>query len=191
MLRAVFKDRRLINNLRQMLRMTRRKAVVQSGLDVQQFVERISVRQPRRALLLAGEKIAQTIEGQRAGEARAGANRFAFLEVRRDTLDRAVLQRGSITGLARGRIDEIAVGVIRRAEAEVNGTVLRVHGDADGIDALGNFFPALRDDDLFVGDAVAVLVEDERDLAFARDDDAVAPRIALRQQRHADGAAQC
>ena len=190
MLRAVFKDRRLINDLRQMLRMTRRKAVVQSGLDVQQFVEWISVRQPRRALLLAGEKIAQPVEGQRAGEARAGANGLAFLEVRRDTLDRAVLQRGSIPGLSRGRVHKISVGVIRRAEAEVDRAVLRVHRDADGIHTRGNLRPALGNNNLLVRHAIAVLVENQRNLAFARDDDAIAPRITLGQQRHADWATQ-
>ena len=170
--------------------MTGREAVMKSRLDVQQLVERIAIRQPRRAFLFGGEQIAVAVEGQRTSKARAGADRFALREIRRDALDGAVLSRELEVRLTGRRVDEVAVGVVLCAESKINRAVLRVHGDTDGIDTLRDFLPALCNDDFLVGHAIAILVEQERHLALARDNHAVAAGIILRQQRHADGAAQ-
>ncbi len=61
--------------------MPRRKAVVPVLLNVQQFIERIAVRNPGGAFLIGGEKITFAIDRERDGKANAGAIDFAFREV--------------------------------------------------------------------------------------------------------------
>ena len=60
-LRAVVERARLVDHVRQVLRVPRREAVVPALLDVQQLVERVAVGQPRRPFLVGGRT------GRRAG----------------------------------------------------------------------------------------------------------------------------
>src|SRR4051794_8823887 len=110
MLRAEFHDRRLVYYLRQMPRMPRWKAVMTAGDYLEQFIQRISVRQPCGAFLIGGKKVAAAIESHRAAETHAGANRFAFGKVRQDALNRPSITRKVERGFAIRRIDEIRVG---------------------------------------------------------------------------------
>ena len=65
MLRRVVPHARLVDHVGQPLRMPRRKAVVPPGLDVQQLVERIPIRHPRRTFLIGAEKIAIELSTRR------------------------------------------------------------------------------------------------------------------------------
>ena len=58
MLRAIVIDARLINDVWKMLGMAGRKAVVPPGLDMQQFIKRITVGQPSGPFLIRAEEIA-------------------------------------------------------------------------------------------------------------------------------------
>ena len=67
MLRAVVHHARFIDHVRQPARVPRREAVVPPTreIDVEQFVERIAIRHPGRAFLIAGEEVAVPVELQR------------------------------------------------------------------------------------------------------------------------------
>src|ERR1041384_896242 len=81
MLWRVIKHARFINDLRQVFGMPWRKAIMPSGLNVQQFIQRVAVRQPGRSLLVRAEKVAGGIEGQGDGKTDTGADDLAMGEV--------------------------------------------------------------------------------------------------------------
>ena len=78
MLRRVVEHARFIEDIRQMLRMARRESVVTSLLNVQQFIEGISIVLPRCAFLIGAEQIAFVIESKADRKTNSRANRFAF-----------------------------------------------------------------------------------------------------------------
>src|ERR1043165_10304558 len=93
MLRAVIKDARLVNDVLQIFRMARRKAVVTATLDKEQLIERISVGQPGGALLIGAKQIARHVESQPHGKTDAGAEDFASGKVRRHFENRSEERR--------------------------------------------------------------------------------------------------
>src|SRR5437667_12689523 len=100
MLRRVIEDAGLVNHVRQMLWMPRRKSIMPPRLDVEQFVERIPIRQPGGAFLIGDKQVAVAVERHPDGEANAAANRLARREIRTDPLNGAPLRRSAIARLA-------------------------------------------------------------------------------------------
>ena len=79
---------------------------------------------------------------------------------------------------ARG-VDLIGVGEVGCAQPEID-VAGAVEGHSQGIDAMRQLLPSPGDDDLLVGLAVAVDVDDERDLPLRGDEHAVARMIVAR-----------
>src|SRR5688500_9984468 len=100
MLRCVIEHARFIDDFRQMLWVPRREAIMPAGLNVQQFVEWISVGHPRRSFLIGHEQVAIPVEGHANGEANAGAYGFTLREVGQNALNRAALHRRFVARLA-------------------------------------------------------------------------------------------
>ena len=190
MLWRVVKHARFIDHVGQMPRMPRWEPVMASGLDVQQFIERIAVRHPCCAFLVGAKKVAMTVEREADSEANTGANRLALREVRADALNRPAFHGRAIPRLARRLIYQIRFGKTRRAEAEVDAAV-RSNSHAERVNALlfAAFGPR-RHGDLSVGTIVAVGVHDQRQLFFRGDEHAVATCVAERRQRRANRRAQ-
>ena len=161
-----------------------REAVMPAGLDVQQLVERVAVGQPGGPLLVGREEVAEAVERQRDREADARGDDLALLEVGGDLLDRAVLVL-QVVGRPARRVDAIGVGEVGRPEPEVD-VAGPVEGDSQGVDAVRQLLPPAGDDDLPVGLAVAVDVDDERELALGGDEHAFAQGVTGGRQCHAD-----
>src|SRR5256885_3715120 len=100
--------------------MARRKTVVAPRLDVQQFVEWISVRQPCRAFLIGDEQVADPVERHPDGEADASADCFPFCEIGADTLNGAAFGRRAIAGLAGRLIHPIRLREAGRSKTEID-----------------------------------------------------------------------
>src|SRR5688572_23908158 len=119
MLRHVIKHAGLIDNIGQMFGMTRRKAVVLVGLNVQKLVKWISVGQPRGALLITTKQITIGGESQRDRKSDARAHRFPSAKIGRNLLNRAAVAFQVVTRFAIGP-DPVAVYVIASADAEIH-----------------------------------------------------------------------
>ena len=89
MLRRIIKHTGLIDDIGKMLRVTRWKTIVTSGLDVQQLIQRIAVRQPGGSFLVRAEQVAFRIEGHAHGKSNSGANDLAVFKIGRDLHNRA------------------------------------------------------------------------------------------------------
>ena len=186
MLGRVVKQARFIDHVREMTGMAGRKTVMASRLDVQQFVEWIPVRQPRRAFLIGDEQVADPVERHPNGEADAGADRLAFCEIGADTLNGAALGRRAVASLAGRLIHPIRLGETGGAEAEIDAAIRR-NGNSQCVHAL--LFTALGPGghrDLLVGPVIAVFVHNERHLLLRRHENTLAPRVAGRRERRAD-----
>ena len=83
------------------------------------------------------------------------------------------------------RVDDIGIGEVGRPEAEID-VAGPIEGNAQGVDAVRQLLPAAGDDDFLVGLAVAVGVDDERNLSLGGDEHAIAQAIPRRRQCHAD-----
>src|SRR5882672_6732574 len=68
--------------------MARREAIVASGDDVVQLVQRIAVRAPGLAFLIGQEEVARFVEGERVGNADAGGDGLKLLCLRIPLLNR-------------------------------------------------------------------------------------------------------
>jgi hypothetical protein len=186
-LRAVFVNGRFVDDIREMLRMARREAVVFASLDVQQFIKRIAVWQPGCAFLISGEEVALMIKCQSTGVADASANNFASRKIGADTLDRSAFIFKAITGFAGVFVNQVSLNEIRAAAAEVDGTVFGMNCEAEAIDIVKGIRPAGCDYFFLVGAAVAIFVEDEGNFAFAGNEYAVTPRVVLAREGNTDG----
>src|SRR5579884_3198813 len=89
MLRAVIENARLIDHAGKIFRMPRRKTVMPTRLDVEQFVERVAVGQPGRAFLVGAKEVAVGVERHRNGEAYSCCDSLAMPPIGRKLLDGA------------------------------------------------------------------------------------------------------
>src|SRR2546427_28699 len=89
-------------------------------LDVEQLIEGITGRQPRRSFLIGAEQIARRVEGQRDGKADASADDLAPRKIRRHLQDRAALAMQIVARLACRLVDQIGISEIRATQAKVN-----------------------------------------------------------------------
>ena len=126
--------------------------------NVQQFVQWISVRQPRGSFLLRTEQIAMFIERERDWEADPRADGLTLAEVSRHLLNGAAIRIDVVLADSLV-IDQISVGIVDGAQTEIDAAIF-IHGDANGVDVLGNLLPSRGDDDLFVRFVIAVRVDD-------------------------------
>src|SRR5439155_14360581 len=133
--------------VRQMLRMAGRKTIMAAWHDVQQFIERISVRQPRRSLLLGAEKVAQVIESDRNWKADAGYQLLFARKVGRNLIDRAA-RRIQVVMTYALFIQSVRVRICQPdTESKIN-IVLFVQSDPERIDIVKSLAPAGRHSDL-------------------------------------------
>src|SRR5690606_30803286 len=72
-LRAVVEDRRLVDDVGEMLRVARRKPIVTRGQDMEKLVARVASGKPGLAFLVGREEIAMTIEREADRETNARA----------------------------------------------------------------------------------------------------------------------
>ena len=179
MLRAIFHHGGPVHYVRQVDRMARGEAVVFAPLDVEEFVKGVAVWQPRRPFLLGREEIALAVESEGAGKADARADSFAGFKIGGNLLDRAALTFQVVASLPGDGVDEITIRVVGTTEAEIEAAVLGIHRHAHGVHALRDLLPAGGDDDFLIGATVAILVEDQRNLAFAGHKNAFATRVIL------------
>ena len=198
-LRAVVERRGLIDDVGVVPRMPRGKAEVAHPGDVrlwrraieadmEQFVEGITIGQPRCPFLFGAEQVAVVVERQGDREADSGADRFAAREIGRDPLDRSALAMDVVGSLAIG-VEEVGIGEVGDIESEIKAAV-GAHRQACRVDVLRDLLPAGRDDALVVGDVVSVGVGKQRDLSLRGDEHADAVGIARRGEEEADRAAE-
>ena len=151
--------------------------------NVQQFIQRISIRQPGSTFLFRAEQIAVLIERESNREANPGADGFTLAEIGRHFLNRAAIGINIVFAHAI-LIDQISVGIVHRAKSEIDVAFL-IHCDANRVDILSNLFPARCDDNLFIRFVIAVCIDDQRHLALARDKNSIPFGVAHRRQQHA------
>src|SRR4051812_20110921 len=128
MLRRIVEDTGLIDDGRKIARMPRREAIMAPGLNVEQFIERIAIRQPGGAFLVGAKKVASGVESQRRGPAQPGGNDLAVLPIRREPDDRASFALDIVIGFPRLLIDAISASPIITTEAEID-SAIRTDGD--------------------------------------------------------------
>src|SRR5688572_5714449 len=100
--------------------MTWRKSVMFALFNVKQFVEWISIGQPRRAFLVGTKQIPRRIESECNWKTDSGADHLARFEIGRNFHDGGALALEIVGGFPRSFINKIAVGKIRGAESEIN-----------------------------------------------------------------------
>src|SRR5262249_23594701 len=130
------------------------------------------------------EQVAQSVERECYREANARGDDLALAKIGRDLLDRAVFILQIECGPTRA-VNLISVRVVGRSQPEINVSG-GVEGDSQGIDTVRQLLPSAGDHFLGVGLAIAINVEDQGDLSFRGDENAVAGRIAWGRKRHAD-----
>ena len=151
--------------------MPRGKTIMPARLQVQQFIEWISVRHPCGPFLLRSEEIAVPVELQRHDVAQSGGQLLHF-PVRRDLQEAAA---ALVRGIARHAFVIGPVGIARRAIAHGHiHRAIRAYGQSHaGIHApvlqVAGFHQlriveALRHADAAVGDAVSVSIFPAHDL---------------------------
>src|SRR2546423_6887628 len=96
-----------------------REAIVPARLNVQQFVEWVSIRQPRCAFLIGGEQIARGVKRHADRKTHACADDFS-LPARQNLQDRPSLASHSVIGAARLLVDAISLVPFIAPEAEIN-----------------------------------------------------------------------
>ena len=178
MLRTKIKCRWLINHTRIVPRMPRRKTKMLPArrihptcrriqTNVQKLVQWITVRQPRRTLLIRTEQITSRIECKGNRKSYARTNRLSTTEIRRHPLHRSthtvdVIRR--FTAL----INQPGVGEIRGPQSKIQ-TAVGPHRQTRGIDILSNLLPARRHHNLFVRSVVTISVSQQHHLALRCD----------------------
>ena len=172
MLRSIIKDAGLIDDTWKIFWMARWETVMAPRLNVEQFVQRISVRQPGGSLLVRGKQVARTIESHRHRETDSCADNFTSSKIRRDFEDGPALAFQVVTRVASGFVDKIRIRKIGGSNSEINGTVLR-DSNTEGINPMGKFLPTFRDNDFLVCPVVCVCVHNECHLAFGSDESAL------------------
>ena len=182
-LRAIVVNARLVDDVRQMLRVARRESVVPALFDEEEFIEWVSVRQPGCALLVGAEEIAVVVEPQADRPADAGAEFFAGFEIRGDAQDGAAFGTQVVVSYLR-LIEFIGVVVPADAEPEQNRAVLRVITDARGIDAGAGERPAFSQHAFLLGLAIAIAIGDHHDSPFAGEENRVAVRRSFGREVH-------
>ena len=160
------------------------------ALNVQQFIHRIAIRQPRGPFLVGSEKIAMLVECERASESNPSTNCFPRFEVSAQPLNGAVGRVDIVSRASRRSIHEIRVCKIGAAQPKVDRTVLRIDREPECPNGLKNFRPAFRDHFLLISPSVPITVHNEGNLSFARDEHTIAARIALLCDFHSDRPAQ-
>ena len=131
MLRCEIPDTRFVDDVGQMDGMARRKTVVASGLEMQEFVQGIAVGRPRRAFLIGSEEIAVAIPLERHHIAKAARELFHFA-VRGDAQKAATAFVSRVVVRARFLVGPVGVGGGGAAHREVERTV-RAEGNGHGV----------------------------------------------------------
>ncbi len=161
---------RLVDDVRQVLRMFGREAIVHALPDVVQLVARVAIGEPGFAFLIGAKQVAMAIKGQIDAEAVTRAEDLARLAVGRDTEDRAALAFDVVTGFAFVR--SVRVGEVCAPEAEVE-VVVTVDCDAESIDTPAGdavvLGPIGDDNVLAIGAAVTVGVFEQDDFRIGDD----------------------
>ena len=185
MLRSVVPQAGFIHHTRQVLWMPGRKAEVQPLADVQQLVERVAVGQPGGTLLVAAEQFIARPHAQRHREANPRADHLALAGIGRQSQDGSPFRIQLVRGLAI-LAHLMPVGKIGAPKPEVDRPVLGVHRHAQGVHIQRQFHPPLRQH-LFSRFAIVVGVVQQHHLPLAGHHQALAQRVPLGQQVHADG----
>src|SRR3954466_6396578 len=123
MLRRIVEDTGLIDDGRKIARMPRREAIMAPGLNVEQFIEGIAIRQPGGAFLVGAKKVASGVESQRRGPAQPGGNDLAMLPIRRKPDDRAPFALDIVIGFPGLFVDAISARPIITAEPEIDSAI--------------------------------------------------------------------
>ncbi len=165
MLRTIVKCARFIDHVREKLRVTRRKAVVAAVLNVQQLVEWIAVRHPRRAFLVGCEQIAAGVEAERDREANPRREYFMRFEIGGDANDCAIFVRQPILRFAVFVVQQ-RIGEIGGAAAVIHAAIAAIVGNTQPIDLMEAFFPAADDFNFLVGSVVAIRIDDQRNESY-------------------------
>src|ERR1700677_2978702 len=133
MLRRVIEGARLIDHVRQIPRMPRRKTIMPAWLNMQQFVEGISIRQPGRALLVSAKQVPGGVDRQADCEPHTRRNRLPPLPVRRKFLYRPAHAVDVVAGLAGLLVHLVLIHPRIATDAEIN-IASRYTGNAKGTD---------------------------------------------------------